>query len=396
MMLTKSVKILLIEDNLAEARLLQEFLKQAKSNEFILVHVKRLKEALERLNSCSTKNKLCTFDVILLDLTLPDSQGLESLPFLIKIAPGIPIVVLTNTNDDQLAIEAVRQGAQDYLVKRQIVPEALLRSLRYAIERKQALETLRADNEALETSFQQQKDELVKIKEINQFKSEFVSMLSHDIRNPLNVILLAAGLLKNSDGQLTNDKKTANYQLIRSAVKNMTSLLDEASLIGKVDANKLQCQLSQLNLQELCHQLVEEAQVNANSKNINIINNIYGNPIEALWDENLLRHILSNLLNNAIKYSHINTQVFFEIIYQDITVIFRVKDIGIGIPESDQSHLFQPFHRASNVDNISGTGLGLAIVKKCVEVCDGEITFTSKVGVGTEFIVTLPVIKVRS
>ncbi len=102
------VKILLIEDNLAEARLLQEFLRQAEFKEFSLVHVKRLREALNELNQSS-------YDVILLDLTLPDSQGLSSLPLLMSHAPTVPIVVLTNTNDEDLAIEAVRQGAQDYL-----------------------------------------------------------------------------------------------------------------------------------------------------------------------------------------------------------------------------------------------------------------------------------------
>jgi DNA-binding response OmpR family regulator len=113
---TCSVKILLIEDSLAEARLLQEFMKQAQSKEFSLVHVQRLRDAFHELNQQ-------TYDVILSDLTLPDSQGLSSLPLLINQAPSTPIIVLTNTNDEELAIEAVRQGAQDYLVKRQVNPD---------------------------------------------------------------------------------------------------------------------------------------------------------------------------------------------------------------------------------------------------------------------------------
>ncbi len=198
------VKILLIEDNLAEAKLLQEFLKQAHSKNFTLVHVKRLGEALELLRNCNdTGNR---FDIILLDLTLPDSQGLTSLSVLNNVVPSLPIVVLTNTNDDTLAIEAVRQGAQDYLVKHQVNVEVLLRSLRYAIERKQALESLRKYNQSLEIKVQQRTAELIKAKELNQFKSEFVSMLSHDIRNPLNTILLAAGLLQNNDDKLPKEK----------------------------------------------------------------------------------------------------------------------------------------------------------------------------------------------
>ncbi|MFB2937874.1 response regulator [Aerosakkonemataceae cyanobacterium BLCC-F154] len=142
------MNILLVEDNLAEARLLQEFLKGAILNRFNLAHVKRLGEAITSLETES-------FDVVLLDLTLPDSQGLASLDSLIEHAPSLPIVVLTNTNDDELAVESVRHGAQDYLVKRQINQEILVRSLRYAIERKQAAEALREANEILEKRVQE-------------------------------------------------------------------------------------------------------------------------------------------------------------------------------------------------------------------------------------------------
>ncbi|NEP53855.1 MAG: response regulator, partial [Moorea sp. SIO3C2] len=140
-----SVKILLIEDNLAEARLLQEFLKEAQFRQFSLVHVKRLRDALQEIAEARAIS--IPYDVILLDLTLPDSHGLASLGPLIKQAPSLPIVVLTNTNDDELAIEAVRQGAQDYLVKRQVKAKMLVRSLRYAIERKQAAVALRQENQ---------------------------------------------------------------------------------------------------------------------------------------------------------------------------------------------------------------------------------------------------------
>lgn len=142
------MNILLVEDNLAEARLLKEVLKGAILSRFNLAHVKRLGEAIASLETES-------FDVVLLDLTLPDSEGLASLDSLIQHAPSLPIVVLTNTNDDELAIESVRHGAQDYLMKRQINQEILVRSLRYAIERKQAAEALREANEILEKRVQE-------------------------------------------------------------------------------------------------------------------------------------------------------------------------------------------------------------------------------------------------
>ncbi len=401
MIVSYSVKILLIEDNLASARLLQQFLTQAQSQEFTLVHVKRLGEALQELSQCN-------YDVILLDLTLPDSQGLSSLPPLISQAPSIPIVVLTNTNDEELAIEAVRQGAQDYLVKRQVNPDVLVRSLRYAIERKQVLESLRNVNETLQTRVEERTAELVKANELNQFKSEFVSMLSHDIRNPLNTILLAAGLLHNHDERLSKEKKLNHLQMIRSAIKNMAQLLDEITFIGKADSGRLGCDLVCLDLEafcrqlveevrlmasEFCRQLVEEVRLMASEKHLTLTFASFGQLGEALWDESLLRHILGNLLSNAIKYSLPGGVVRFELIGHEKTVIFRIQDWGIGIPKEDQKRLFQPFRRAENVGNIPGTGLGLAIAKKCVDAHGGDIVVNSQVGVGTTFTVTLPLLE---
>ncbi len=379
------VKILLIEDDVAEARLLQEILKSFNLTLFSLTHVKRLQEALERL-------KEDYFDVILLDLTLPDSQGLTSLELLVERFPHLPIVVLTNTNDDRLAIEAVRQGAQDYLVKRHINIDVLVRSLQYAIERQRVSDLLRETNENLVNQIKQKTAELMKAKEINQLQSELVSMFSHDFRTPITTVLSCAELLQNKSDRLSEEKKVYLFEMLRNASKNMVQLLDEVLLVGKTDSGTLECKLSELDLETFCCQLVEELQINADKKHIELIFISDRNLKSSLWDANLLRHILGNLLANAIKYSPEHSKVKFELIAKEQQVIFRIQDWGIGIPTSDLQYLFEPFHRASNVGKTPGTGLGLAIVKSCVETHQGQIEINSEVNVGTTVTVTLPII----
>ena len=382
--LTSVITVLLIEDNLAEARLLHEVLKGATRQEFKLVHTKRLKDALNELETQ-------TFNIILLDLTLPDSQGLDSLAPIIDQNSHIPIVVLTNMNDEELAIEAVRKGAQDYLVKRHITLDILVRSICYAIERKQMEEKLREANQILEKRVEERTVQLLKAQELNQLKSEFVSMLSHDFRNPLNTILLSAGLLEDSYEQLTQEQRVCYFQMIRHAVQDMNQLLSEVLLLGKADSGKLKTNFNELDLKYFCQQIINSLHLSFEEKNQILLNfeGDFQTELE-LWDEKLLWHILHNLLSNALKYSPEGGKIFVDIIAEKRSVIFRIQDQGIGISQESQKHLFEPFYRADNVDNISGTGLGLSIVHKCVEAYEGTIRVESELNRGTTFTVILP------
>ncbi|MDJ0661007.1 MAG: hybrid sensor histidine kinase/response regulator [Crocosphaera sp.] len=382
--ITSVIKVLLIEDNLAESRLLHEVLKGATKQEFRLFHEKRLQDALKQLQTQ-------TFDIILLDLTLPDSQGLDSLVPIISQKSHIPIVVLTNMNDEELALDAVRKGAQDYLVKRHITLDILVRSICYAIERKQMEEKLKEANQALEKRVEERTIQLLKAQELNQLKSEFVSMLSHDFRNPLNTILLSAGLLEESHNQLTREQQLAYFQMIRQAVQDMNELLSEVLLLGKADSGKLKVNFTELDLKEFCQKIIHSLHLSFENNNQIILNfeGYFPNKLE-LWDEKLLWHILHNLLNNALKYSPKGGKILVDIIGHEKSVTFRIQDQGIGISQASQKHLFEPFYRADNVDNISGTGLGLSIVYKCVEAYEGDISVESELNSGTTFTVILP------
>ncbi len=177
--------------------------------------------------------------------------------------------------------------------------------------------------------------------------------------------------------------------MIRQAVQDMNQLLSEVLLLGKADAGKLKTNFESLNIKQFCQQIINSLHLSLeNNHQINL--EFQGNFEHQLWDGKLLWHILHNLLNNAIKYSPKGGKINVKIIKDEKSTIFHIKDQGIGISETAQKHLFDPFYRADNVNNISGTGLGLAIVRKCVEAYEGDILVESKLGKGTTFTVILP------
>jgi PAS domain S-box-containing protein len=233
------------------------------------------------------------------------------------------------------------------------------------------------------------REALAKEKELSELKSRFVSMTSHEFRTPLSVITLSSGLLESYSYKWTEDKKRQHFQRIQTSVQRMTRLLDDILFIAREEAGKLELKPTKLNLSQFCSDLVEEMQLSTGTQHTLIFLS-RGQCTEVWMDEKLLRQILSNLLSNAIKYSPHGGNIDFELSCQAGEAIFQIKDTGIGVPVEDQQHLFESFHRASNVGTISGTGLGLAIVKKSVDLHHGTITLTSKVGVGTVFTVSLP------
>lgn len=235
---------------------------------------------------------------------------------------------------------------------------------------------------------------LEKEREISKLKSDFINIASHEFRTPLTTILLSCDLLQNYGEQLSYEKKERHYNRIKSSVKHLNKILEDVLMIGKTEAGKLEFEPIPIDLISLCLDLVEQLQLSAGEKyHLNFVEQcVYGCNREDLpvMDEKLLRHILTNLLSNAIKYSPQGGTILFELICDNKSVIFRIQDEGIGIPEEDQPKLFTSFFRSSNTSNFPGTGLGLTIVKNAVELHGGQITVESQVGVGTTFTVTLP------
>jgi PAS domain S-box-containing protein len=233
---------------------------------------------------------------------------------------------------------------------------------------------------------------LAKEKELNELKSRFISMTSHEFRTPLTTILGSSELLEYYSDKLTEEKKLNHLHRIQTTVKHLAHLLDDVLLIGKADAGRVDVNPEPINLEQFCHTLVEELQLSASTQHTLIFVS-QGQCTDACMDEKLLRHIFSNLLSNAIKYSPAGGTIHFALACQDREAIFQIRDEGIGIPPEDLKQLFESFHRATNVANIAGTGLGLAIVKKSVDLQGGKIEVNSQIALGTTFTVTLPLNK---
>ena len=226
-------------------------------------------------------------------------------------------------------------------------------------------------------------------KELTEMKSKFVSMASHEFRTPLATILSSAELLEHYSERLSIDERTNLLQTVQTGAKRMGEMIDDVLMLGRAESGVLNLNPGPLDLHELCRRVVSEFRIAQGKQHVIDFQDRFDRA-EVEMDERLLRHILNNLLSNAVKYSPAGSEVTLSLSRRDEQALLEVQDRGIGIPEQDQARLFEGFHRASNVEGRPGTGLGLAIAKKAVELHGGEIGFTTALGAGTRFTVTLP------
>lgn len=225
--------------------------------------------------------------------------------------------------------------------------------------------------------------------ELAALKSRFVAMTSHEFRTPLSVVLSSAEMLEAYGDRWPREKQLSHLQRVQDAAKGMSRMLDGVLLIGRAEAGMLELSPRPLELRRLCDELVEEArQLVGSSRRLDYVN---AAPEEPVWlDEKLLRHVLTNLLSNAFKYSPDDTMVTFVVGQRDDAATFDISDQGIGIPSEEHDRMFEAFHRCGNAGSVPGTGLGLAIVKRALDVHGGVISVQSELGRGTRFHVEVP------
>jgi len=221
------------------------------------------------------------------------------------------------------------------------------------------------------------------------FRSRYISMAAHDLRGPLTVISTGLDFVQYYRDKLSKEDIESKFDAMRNSLSTMVNMLDDIMKIGLAESGELKFSPSSIDVDDYCVNLIEEIQQIYQTPN-SINYSVSGACEKGYLDAKLVRNILINLLSNAIKYSINESAVSFSVSCDQDQVVFNIKDAGIGIPKDDQYQLFEAFHRASNVHDISGSGLGLAIVKQAVDLHGGTIDFESEENRGTTFTIKLP------
>jgi PAS domain S-box-containing protein len=231
---------------------------------------------------------------------------------------------------------------------------------------------------------------LAKERELNELKTKFVSLASHEFRTPLSAVLSSAALIKQYNNRQELDKIDKHVQRIKASVNQLTGILNDFLSLGKLEEGRIDVVREPIDPQKFLDEISEEIGGMLKEGQRLVVDCRRMAP-EFVGDSRILRNILFNLVTNAIKYSDVNTTIYITAYEQEGSIAFDVRDQGIGIPEEDQKHLFDRFFRASNAGNVQGTGLGLNIVRRYLDLLDGSISFSSNYGEGTTFKIIIPV-----
>ena len=365
------IRVLLIEDNPGDARLLQEMLNQPGSLKAELTHLGSMNDALNHLERNAA-------NVILLDLGLPDAEGLEAVRKVHAAAPSTPLVVLTGLDDELLATEALQEGAQDYLIKGQIEAHPLLRAVRYAIERQR---------------MQVETDQVRRLQ--LQLKDEFLSHVSHELRSPLTAIYQFGTILADElAGGVTSDQREC-LQIILRNVAQLQSMIGDLLEVTRAQEGKLGIDLQCTSVPDAIAYTVKTLQGPARAKGI-ILTFDAPPPLPLAYaDPTRVRQILIILLDNAVKFTDANGTVTVraQVLAKDPSfLLMEVTDSGCGISADMTERIFERLCQVAGAGQggRSGLGLGLYICKELVTRQGGYIWVTSSPQ-GSIFSFTLPV-----
>jgi signal transduction histidine kinase len=364
------MNVLLIEDNAGDADLVRLRLLEGGSHVYV--------SCVDRLSAALASVAQQPPAVVLLDLTLPDSNGPEAFRRLHDQAPGVPVVILTAVDDEEMAVKTVQQGAQDYLLKGQVDGKQLIRAIRCAMER-QALLT------SLETSRQQQL----------QFKDEFLSHVSHEMRSPLTCIHQFVSILFDGLAGPVPAEQRDHLETILKSVNQLQAMIHDLLEATRAVSGKVRIEPCGIGVAEVIQGAITLLKSATQEKQIGL-ELVVGPSLPLVYaDADRVLQVLINLIGNAIKFTPHRGSIMAKAWLEDLDpgfVYISVSDTGRGIsPEAKPSIFERMYQEPAALDNIrSGLGLGLYIAKELVELHGGRIWFTSQLGEGSIFTFTLP------
>ena len=367
-----SLRILLVEDNEGDARLLREMFRGEAPGSFELTHLLRMSDAMVHLAKGSA-------DIVLLDMGLPDAHGLDTVRMAHAVAPNVPLIVISGLDDEALAAQAMKEGAQDYLIKGQIENRALPRALRHAIERHRM----------------QAEADLVRTNQL-QFKDEFLSHVSHELRSPLTAIYQFVTILLDRLAGELNPQQLEYLAIILRNTKQLQSMINDLLEVTRMQAAKLRIDLQCTSASAAILDAVNTFRGAAEAKRITLTSAIGVALPPVCADPTRLRQILMILLDNAIKFTPPNGVVSLhaEIFEKDpALLLLTVSDSGCGIAADMTERIFERLFQTGHpgVGGRNGLGLGLYICKDLVNRQGGRIWATASDGQGAVMSVVLPV-----
>jgi len=365
------INILLVDDDPGDRRLVELTLEKSRHPvEFALETAASLTECLEHLKNSS-------FDLLLLDLGLPDSQGLDTVDKVRKACPHTPIVVLTELADEETGVEAIKKGANDYLVKSKFFRDLLVRTIRYALERKKAGDALKALNKELEATVE-------KMTKTNRELEDFAYVVSHDLKAPLRGIKTLTEWISADYADKIDENGVEQLNLLSNRADRMHNLIEgilQYSRVGRVKEEQIR-----INLNELVPQVID---LIAQPENTSIT---VENQLPTITSEpTRIAQVFQNLLSNAVKYmDKPQGQVRVACAEENGFWKFSVADNGPGIDEKHFERIFRMFQTLLPKDEFESTGIGLSVTKKIVEMYGGKIWIESEPGEGSTFLFTFP------
>ena len=372
-----ALQVLLVEDNAGDARLLREMFNKEKPDSFELTHILRMSEAVAHLAKGGV-------DIILLDMGLPDGHGLDTVRRAHAAAPGVPLIVITGLDDEALVAEAMKEGAQDYLIKGQIENRALPRALRHAIERHRM----------------QTETDLIRTQQI-EFKDEFLSHVSHELRSPLTAIYQFVTILLDGLAGEVNREQQEYLEIVLRNIKQLQSMINDLLEVTRVQAGKLSIDLQCTSISDAITYTVNTLQGAATAKGITLTSELESPLPSVCADPTRVRQILIILVDNAIKFTPTNgtVKVQARMFEEDPNfIVLNILDSGCGISPNMTERIFERLFQTSDpaLAGRRGLGLGLYIGKELANRQGGQLWAKSAPGLGAEFLVTLPVFSLPS